>query len=319
MPLRPSTSLARLVGYTTAILAFLGLIAVGVFLVSEYRMAAPRVQVRFPVISTLREGDPVVENGVAVGRVERITLDGVTLRLFHDVPLPEDTRFYNLSHSLMGARKVWLVRGVADAETRPLDRARVQDGVFVPGLPETLHKVDALRAVIARLRATADSLLSAEGDGARALRRLDEAQASLGRLTASLGAAESSVREGLGGMERAVRAGDSLAPRLRRAGPQADSASARARALLNAYAQMKGPVGEALASLENITRLAARAPDSAVASSGKRDAASLDRLLNDDRDYNTLIASLEKLDSINRGLRKGGLGDGMKIKPRLKK
>src|SRR5690606_34701762 len=103
----------------------------------------------------------------------------VELELFRHDPLPADTRFVNAAYSLMGARTVWLMRGTSD---QPLDESRVQDGAFVPGVPETLHAVSALTARIARLRREAEDAGNPEGAAGRlaaVLPALEQARATL--------------------------------------------------------------------------------------------------------------------------------------------
>lgn len=313
MPPSPSSSTARrsarLTGYLVVILCLGMLAGFGIFLVRD-AARGPLVWVRFPELATLSEGDPVVERGVAVGRVERITLrDGrphAGLRFFHHRDFPADTRFVNLSHSLMGARTVWMIPGSSPA---PLDLARPHRGEFAPGLPETLHKVDALVARVRLLRTTADSLLSA-GAAAGLLEPLDAAHALLNTVAASVNAAAITLDNGIASLRAAGHAADHITGAVRSASSEADTAAARTRALLAASAHAEATIAAALTSLESLT---ATLQDS----SSTADDLSFGRLLNDRSLHDSLLHMVQTLGAITRTLKAGGLGEDITIRPRL--
>jgi ABC-type transporter Mla subunit MlaD len=290
------------------------IVGFGAFVVLDLQSKPPLVRVGFPGISTLSSGDPVVEDGVEVGLVQEITLvEGVavtTLRLYRHRDLPEDTRFFNLSHSLMGARKVWIVPGKSP---RALDPGRVQAGIFVPGLTETLHKATALTALVARLRVIADSLLFVPTSGVgqpqnavALMHHLEKATAVLGKLSASLAEAETGLKVGLEGLQSATALGDTVAVGVRRAGPQTEAAMAKAEGLLTAFARIEAPLESALTTVERLATLIA-------------DSTGAGRVFNREDEYRALLKSVDALDSMAQALRQGGLGDDLKIKPRLRK
>lgn len=303
----PSRSTARRIGY--AVIA--GVLGVAVALGGHslgLKAKTTEVLVRFPELATLREGDAVVENGVSVGEVKAITRAGdrplVTLRLYHHRTLAADTRFLNLSHSLMGARKVWLVPGTSSA---PLDRARPHEGEFVPGLPETLHKVDSLVSVVARLRATTDTLIAAGGAGAALLGPLEDALAGLDTLSARLDEGALALRAGLNTVDDAARRAAALAGGVRATGSTLEDAHDRSRALLASAARAETTLAAALDVLES--QIAALTDTSRTGSVG--------RLLNDRAPYDSLVRGLRALETITQTLKSGGLGDDIKIRPRL--
>ena len=291
-----------------------------VFLAREFRDPGTTVRVRFPEISTLSEGDPVVENGVEAGRVESIRLghpEGgaiVVLRLDRraaSASYARDTRFVNFSHSLMGARKVWIRPGVSPL---PLDTSRVQDGVFVPGLPETLHKVRALNERLAAWREAGDRLLGGGADGnapdsaavMRAVRAMERAFVRLAALNASLDGAAGELREGVAGLKAFETQAGAAA---RGANPEVAAAAKRVAA---ARASMTGLESDVAASLSRLEGLAAALDaDSGRANLGGR-------LLADRALYDSLVGGVEKLTSVLRRLKGEGLGDSGKILPRWK-
>ena len=122
--------LARPVGYVLVLAVLIGFILAAAFLFHEVTRSPRIIRVHFPEIATLGEGDPVVQGGVPVGKVVSIRLPPphspshdamVEIELFHHRPLAADARFLNFSHSLMGARKVWIVPGISPL---PLDESR---------------------------------------------------------------------------------------------------------------------------------------------------------------------------------------------------
>jgi ABC-type transporter Mla subunit MlaD len=252
----------------------------------------------------------VVENGVPVGRIRSLELDGdspvAELQLFHDRFLAEDTRFVNFSHSLMGARKVWMLPG---ASARPLDETAIQDGLFAPGLPETLHKVNTLVEKVAEWREQADRLLVDTGfeEGTSrspfaAQQALEEALQSLGALSASLDGASAALQAGLAAV---TPTGDRIADGLRGAEAGLDGAVRRSRGLLRS---LQGSEAEITALLDQAERIAGALENTTGAG----------RLLTDRTLYESLVENVEALTAAARLLRADGLGDSLKVRPRFR-
>ncbi len=293
---------ARLTGYAVVMSFLVAGVCFGVFLFRD-AVRGPLVRVHFPELATLAEGDPVVERGVTIGRVERITLTAgrpqATLRFFHHRVFPTDTRFVNLSHSLMGARKVWVIPGTSPAS---LDITQVQKGAFAPGLPETMHTVEELVARLAILRTTADSLLAA-GAATALLEPLDAAHGLLNRVAASVEAGAATLDEGRDALRSAAHAAERMAHAVRDASPAADSAAGRVRALLQASVHAEATLAEALTTLESL----AIALDDTTAGG---------RLLNDRGAYDSLLMAVRARGSVTRARKSGGRGDDNRIRPR---
>lgn len=305
-------AIARLLGYAILACAAVGVMLLASFVIGEIVRPDRVVRVEFPEIATLAEGDPVVENGVEVGKVRNIRLAPppllknqgplVEIELFHHRPLPRDTRFVNFSHSLMGARKVWVVPGKSP---EPLDEKATQPGVFTPGLAETLHKVDSLTARVVALRAETERLLTGGNPvlaPLEAQQRLEAAARGFDALSARLAEAQASLGSGLGQLRSFARAVDAGTAE---AGPRLDTAFERADLLLGAVRRVQDDLDTALA---RAAALAALAGDSAGAG----------RLLHDDAAYRRLRQSVRLLEQATKLLQKDGLGDSVKIKPRLR-
>jgi hypothetical protein len=308
VPLSPTPrTLARPLGYLLVAGVLVLAVFFGVFVVREFRDPGTRVRVRFAEIATLSEGDPVVENGVAAGRVESIRLDSigavVTLKLDRRALPPSDTRFVNFSHSLMGARKVWVRPG---ASPLPLDTSRVQEGVYVPGLPETLHKVRVLNERLAAWREASNKLLGG-GDSAAVLRAVGAMERVFARLAAmdtSMESAAGDLHKGVAGLSGFEAKGSAAA---RRAGPEVASAAKR---VAQARASMAGLESELSVSLARLEAMAAAIDaDTGIAY----------KLLADRKLYDSLVGGMENLTALARRFRDEGLSDSVKIRPRLRK
>lgn len=325
----PVHPLARPIGYAIVLAALVGLAFAAVFLVREATRSPRLIQVRFPEIATLSPGDPVVQGGVQVGAIKSIRLEAsdpesvdgpdtrdastssmtralVTLELFHHRPLAQDARFLNFSHSLMGARKVWILPGADTKEgAPPLDESRVQEGLFAPGLAETLHKVDSLVTAIARLRDQAERLLTEDNplrSPVAAARLLDTAALRLNHLTGRLASARAALVTGLQGLNAAA---EQSRRGVRAAEPRARAALLRARDLVDALKSVQGNLDTLLFRLEKTAALAA-------------DSTAAGRLLNDDAAYAKLEKSVRLLEGVAGLLREDGLGDSLKIRPRVR-
>jgi ABC-type transporter Mla subunit MlaD len=301
-----SRTTARILGYSLILGVILLLIFLAAFFFREAVHTDRTIRVHFPEIATLSAGDPVVEAGVTVGVIRSITLENgvpiANLRLFHHRFLSSDSRFVNFSHSLMGARKVWILPG---SSPLPLNDSAVQAGLFAPGLPETLHKVQALVDRVRQLRQAMDRLQDTGStlSGALAVnRRLDDALQALGVLSITLDSAGTWLQSGLATI---VKAGDQVSALLGTADSGLDSAHARVENLRVRYEAASAQLAGVLATTETL-----------LATSG--DSTRAGSLLTDQSVYESLLQSVVVLEKTTRLLRRDGLGDDMKIKPRLR-
>lgn len=245
----------------------LGFLAASLF--REARQPGRTIPVHFPAVSTLMKDDPVVEQGIPVGKVKRVFLDGglavIEVELFHRRPLAEDTRFVNLSHSLMGARQVWVVPGSSPA---PMQEDALQYGVFVPSSVEFLHRAGELTEAIVRYRNAAEALLRPEGALVSAARvqeellararglerlanRMDSVRiayaADLDRFVPLFGTAQAGTHGFEARLDSARHALNRLLGTLERAGNGLDTALVATESLLAAVADSNSTAGRLLA------------------------------------------------------------------------
>ncbi len=171
----PGRHLPRIVGYTLVLGVLLLIMTLLGHAVREFTKPHREISVAFPEISTLMQGDAVVEQGVPVGHVGKTGFrDGLTvtsLELHHRRPLGSDTRFLSISHSLMGARQVWIVPGNSPD---PLDESVVHAGVFVPSLVDRMHEAESLVTAVAEIEQSLGGLLQAD-NGIASLANSDQA------------------------------------------------------------------------------------------------------------------------------------------------
>src|ERR1700748_1429485 len=106
---------ARIAGYDTVGALRIFICWIGHSVLHEILHPDRVISVRFPDLGTLKIEDPVVENGVPIGRIKSVRLqDGFPLaevELYRRDFIPSDSRFIDFNHSLMGARMVVLHPG----------------------------------------------------------------------------------------------------------------------------------------------------------------------------------------------------------------
>jgi|GEM_PF-4385065 len=133
--------LYRKLGILTLSLTLFLITALAFYIRKESVTGPLLIKVNFENIGTLILQDPVTLKGVRVGQVYDLQYSGnsalVTLQLYNKLDLPQDSRFINVNHSLMGARKIDIHRGVAETS---LDFNKVHEGIFEPGIAEMLYK-----------------------------------------------------------------------------------------------------------------------------------------------------------------------------------
>lgn len=199
---------ARLAGYSLTLLALACLMGVLANLQDGGLFRRALIEVEFPSVGTLMEDDPVTLKGVEVGRVDGIRRSPrgpvVTLELYKRTPLSADTRFINYNYSLFGARMVVLSPG---RSPEPLDPDAVQQGYFVSGVAESIHKVEELLRTVVEYRGLADRL-ERGGDSALSFRDLLERRIypALDGFTAFAAQLETLERKASGNLDGVARA-----------------------------------------------------------------------------------------------------------------
>ncbi|NLB63493.1 MAG: MCE family protein [Fibrobacter sp.] len=113
----------------------------GVFFLNEHdpREHFNRYHILFTQVSTLNFDDPVKVNGVKLGKVEDMVLEGnrvrVQIRLRHDVKIPKDSRVKVQNVGLMGERQIGMVLGDDTEYYNPGDTL---PGIFDAGIAEAM-------------------------------------------------------------------------------------------------------------------------------------------------------------------------------------
>jgi ABC-type transporter Mla subunit MlaD len=301
----------RFLGYSIVIAGLLLVFFLAAFLLREAVHTGRTVWVRFPEIATLAEGDPVVQNGVTVGKVEQIVLIGrdadAQLLLFTHDPLPVDTRIINLSHSLMGARKVWLIPGSSEVM---MDETKVQTGFFAPGLSETLHNVRALTDRVSELRRETEIILAGNGKGgtsswspAAIQHNLEVALRSLDTLSTSVEAAFAGLSEGLAMVSTT---GATIHSGLRTAEPKLNNAMRRIDSILITVQESQRVLDAALTAAEKVAAVV-------------EDTSGVGRLLTNRDAYDQMTHLVQTLTETARYIREVGVGENFIINPHIGK
>lgn len=121
----------------------------------------------FPKVGTLNHGDPVKVNGVKLGRVDKIELDGhrvkVVVGVKDLVKIPKNSVFKVLNIGIMGERQVGITLG--DSKEYYKEGAYV-DGVFDAGIAEVMgvagEIMDSARVLITVVHQVIDSTIAQE-------------------------------------------------------------------------------------------------------------------------------------------------------------
>ncbi len=285
----------RIAGYFGVLIILGFAIWFSTFLIHEVRRYDRILRVQFPELGTLIVEDPVVRNGVPIGRVKSLTLQNgqalAELELFHRDFIPADSRFINFNHSLMGARMVVLLPG---SSKNPLDEATIQTGFFADGVAESLRRVNDLLATVATIRAQIDQLTSGPNAAISPalLNHLNDNALQLNRLALKVDQGGKSLRAGL---ESWVHAEYALQKGLTTVHSGMDSSEKQITTFLNSANAAEQQVDMLLSSAEKLLV-------------GVQDSTGITHsLLNDPKVYDNIKTSLVVLDSALRILQGDGL------------
>ena len=186
------------------VLAALAVLVFGVYFLKETvpgRAVDPYVA-RFDQVSTLQEGDPVKVNGVKLGRVTAIALDGnrvkVDFEIEHGVRLPKDSEVRIQNIGLMGERQLGIRMG-ASAEMLPpggLLEGRLDAGIAeaMGAAGEAIAEADRLAKT---LRRVVDSTVGRPDFAGRVNTLLGSAEDLTNRLNLLVRDVDPQIREGV--------------------------------------------------------------------------------------------------------------------------
>lgn len=265
------------------VLTALAILVWGISWLKDYRFVSrTRIwHVRFPQTGGLGESDEVHVNGMRKGAVKRMELFGdqvaVDLALSSDILLTRDSRVAIRAVGLMGERVI-----AVDLRTtgRPYAASDTIPGIYEKGMTEVMAEVgnttESISRIADQLRAVADAM-ERGGDFAGMLRNF--------RLTSE--ELRLAVQENRVGLGRTIA--------------DFSAAAHTARGLTtDREAQLRRALDQFAQSAENMNRLAVRldslrATMQAVATRVEGGQGTLGKLINDDKVYADLSASIQSV------------------------
>lgn len=225
------------VGLTVSVA--LALLGFALWWAKDVKVGSKPVYARFNNVSGLQPGDPVMVNGLRIGKVDdiKLTENGVEVKLLiaSDVPLYRNAVAHIAMLELMTGKKIEISQGTKEAgELRDGERIR---GVFLSDIPELVGSaggtVDTLRRLIADVQRTLYNANVILGDEEvqenlkASVRNLRVATSDLAVLSRDLRTAN--VKQLLASIDRTVSSVESLLNELR---PEVKSAITDARRTL---------------------------------------------------------------------------------------
>ena len=281
------------------ILAAIAVLVFGVYFLKETvpGRSTDHYVARFEQVSTLQEGDPVKVNGVKLGRVTTIALEGnhvkVDFEIEHGVRLPKDSEVRIQNIGLMGERQVGIRRGASAETTAPggsfegrLD-AGIAEAMGAAG--EAIAEADRLAKT---LRRVVDSTVGRPEFASRVNNLLGSAEDLTTRLDNLARAIDPQIREGVRTFNGLSRDMDGFVKRQK---PQVE--------------QILKDGGDVMARSRVIAQRGERAAQNleeilAKLNGGKGTAGAL---LNDTLLHRDLAAALRSADSLFRSMQRKGL------------
>ena len=236
--------------------------------------------VRFPQTGGLGQGDEVQVNGIRKGAVKQMVLDGdgviVDLALAREVQLTSDSRVAIRNVGLMGEKVIAVDMRTSGAAYSTRDTI---EGEFEQGMPEVLASLGVAVTGIRSLATQLDSLSTALGRG-------------------GLGVTVSNFRKTSEQLRLAVE--ENRAELKQAVGDFAATAAASREITAGREAQLKKTLDHFASAAENLDHLSTRLDSlrtslQSVAGKLDRGQGTLGRLVNDEKFYNDLSASVKSL------------------------
>ena len=281
------------------VLAALAVLVFGVYFLKETvpGRATDAYVARFEQVSTLQEGDPVKVNGVKLGRVTSIALDGnrvkVDFEIEHGVRLPKDSEVRIQNIGLMGERQLGIRMG-ASAEMLPpggLLEGRLDAGIAeaMGAAGEAIAEADRLAKT---LRRVVDSTVGRPDFAGRVNTLLGSAEDLTNRLNLLVRDVDPQIREGVRTFSGLSRDMDGF---VRRQKPQVEQILKDGGDVMTRSRLIAERGERAARNLEEILD---------KLNSGKGTAGAL---LNDTLLHRDLASALRSADSLFRSMQKKGL------------
>jgi len=184
----------------------------GVFFLndSDPREKFHRYYLRFSQVSTLTVDDPVKVNGVKLGKVETINLDGsrvcVGIRIRDDVKLPKNSEIRVQNIGLMGERQIGILLGDSQKYWAPGDS---MSGFFDAGIAEAMglagEVFDSTRVLVNVVKGVVDSTFATPDFRKRFNNLLERTEELEIRVTDMLDETDPKIKETLGRLNDAGR------------------------------------------------------------------------------------------------------------------
>lgn len=157
----------RAIGYASFIALILIFASVAFGMWKAHQATVYTITADFPELGSLQPEDKATVRGMEVGRVKTVEWLGdrsrVTVVLDEPLTVREGTIVKNSNYAIMGQRQVEII---LNKQGKILPPGYVHQGIFEPGLTESLKLIDEILAQVMAIREAA--LLFLEGDSSHA-------------------------------------------------------------------------------------------------------------------------------------------------------
>jgi len=207
---KKDTTLYFIVGLVVVVALFI--LVFGIFFLNDKdpRETFITYHLRFNQVSTLAQDDPVKVNGVKLGKVENISLQGtrvlVRISLRNDVKIPKDSDIRVQNIGLLGERQIGMLLG--DSSLFWTERDTIQ-GQFDAGIAEVMgmagEVLDSAKIIMNIAHKMLDSTIATQDFRDRFNRILQKAEDLEDQATNLIARADPALQGSLAGLSVATR------------------------------------------------------------------------------------------------------------------
>jgi len=207
---KKDTTLYFIVGLVVVVALFI--LVFGIFFLNDKdpRETFITYHLRFSQVSTLAQDDPVKVNGVKLGKVESISLQGtrvlVRISLRNDVKIPKDSDIRVQNIGLLGERQIGMLLG--DSSLFWTERDTIQ-GQFDAGIAEVMgmagEVLDSAKIIMNIAHKMLDSTIATQDFRDRFNRILQKAEDLEDQATNLIARADPALQGSLAGLSVATR------------------------------------------------------------------------------------------------------------------
>ena len=208
--MKKDTTLYFIVGLVVVVALFI--LVFGIFFLNDKdpRETFITYHLRFSQVSTLAQDDPVKVNGVKLGKVESISLQGtrvlVRISLRNDVKIPKDSDIRVQNIGLLGERQIGMLLG--DSSLFWTERDTIQ-GQFDAGIAEVMgmagEVLDSAKIIMNIAHKMLDSTIATQDFRDRFNRILQKAEDLEDQATNLIARADPALQGSLAGLSVATR------------------------------------------------------------------------------------------------------------------